>query len=127
MVLSCRIRLRSLKEVGFHFGGSEVAELSVEALLVEPGDPAACRELEVVEAAPVPAVGFERGGVAPQFGFEQADGCLGARVVVAATGRGCPAGEAVPAVLGLARRAFKPEQVFARRRVSEHARVTRRR
>ncbi len=63
------------------FGRGEVVELAVEALLVEPADPAAGGDLEVVEAAPVATVGSQRGGVAVQLGLEQPDGRLGHGVI----------------------------------------------
>ena len=61
-------------------GWGEVVEFAVEAFVVEPGDPAAGLEFEVVEAAPVAAVACEHGGVAVQFGLEQPDRGLGQRV-----------------------------------------------
>ena len=48
----------------------------MEALFVEPGDPAADGDLEVVEAPPGTAVGGDGSGVAVQLGLEQPDGGL---------------------------------------------------
>ena len=53
---------------GLDLCGCGVVELAVEALFVEPADPTARRDLEVIEPAPRPAVGPQRGGVAVQFG-----------------------------------------------------------
>src|SRR5919197_387134 len=65
----------------FDLGWGEVAEFAVEAFVVEPCDPPAGRDLEVVESAPRSAVAGERGGVAPQLGLEQPDHALGHRVI----------------------------------------------
>jgi hypothetical protein len=72
----------------------------VEPVLVEPADPAAGGDLEVVEAAPVAAVGGQGGGVAVQLGLvERVDG-LGHRVIEAVAdgadrGSGSELGDAV--------------------------------
>ena len=83
MGFSCRVGLRSVTIRVFDFGGSEVVELAVDALLVEPRHPPARGDLEVIESSPRAAVGAQRGGVAVQLGLEQADGRFRERVVVA--------------------------------------------
>lgn len=62
-------------------GRREVSQGLVEALLVEPGHPAAGGDLEVVEAVPVAAVGGEDDRVADQLSFVEAVDRLGQRVV----------------------------------------------
>ena len=82
LVSSGRVGLTWSTVVGvFDLGGGEVAELAVEALVVEPGHPPAGRELEVIEASPVPSVRGEDGGVAVQFGLVETVDRLGERVV----------------------------------------------
>lgn len=66
-----RVRVRALAVVGgLVLGGRDVADLAVEAPVVEPVDPLEDRLLEMVEVAP--------GAVAAmQLGLEQADRRLG--------------------------------------------------
>jgi hypothetical protein len=61
---------------GLEFSGWDVADLTVESVVVEPVDVAQGGEFDLLEGAPgsVPA---------DQFGLEQPDGRLGQAVVVA--------------------------------------------
>ena len=52
MVFSRHVGLRSLTVVGLELGRRRVPELGVQPLLVEPRDPGAGGDLEVVEAFP---------------------------------------------------------------------------
>src|SRR5215207_6192167 len=80
---SCRFGLRLVTIRVLDFGGGEVVEFAVDALVVEPGHPTAGGDLKVVDSAPGTAVVCEGGGVAVQLRLEQADGCLGQRVIEA--------------------------------------------
>ena len=83
LVSSGRFGLTKVTVVGgFNLGGGEVAELAVEAMFVEPRHPSAGRDLEVVEASPVPSVRREDGGVAVQLGLVERVHRFGHRVVV---------------------------------------------
>ncbi len=64
--------------VGFVLDGRHMADGAVEPGLVEPGDPAAGGELEVVDAA-------ERAVAAHALGLVQPDQAFGLSVVVAVT------------------------------------------
>jgi len=82
LVSSCRLGLSKVTVVGgFSLCWGEVAELPVKAFVVEPSDPPARRDFEVVEPAPRTAVGPEGGGVAVEFGLVERVDRLGHCVI----------------------------------------------
>jgi hypothetical protein len=67
----------------FDLGRGAAVEFAVDAFVVEPPDPAAGGDLEVIETLPVAAVGGEDGGVAVQLGLVERVHRLGHRVIKA--------------------------------------------
>jgi len=71
---------------GLVLGRREVVQALVEALFVEPGDPAAGGDLEVAEVLPGAAVDGQAGEVADQLGLVEPIDRLGQRIIVGLSG-----------------------------------------
>lgn len=81
MDFSCRVGVRMVTIVGsFYLCWGGVMELTVEAILVEPADPSAGGDLEVIETPPGTPLGCEGSRVAVKLGLEKRDRRLRHRI-----------------------------------------------
>ena len=69
MDLSGRVGPRRVTILGLDFEWCAIVELTVQSLVVEPTDPRARSDLEVVDSLPVTAIGGQDHGVAVQLGL----------------------------------------------------------